>query len=86
MDNEYFNNLPHEILKLIYDFIPIKNLIFLNKKCYNLYHSLIKYSVNFSVVIRDVIRRDNDFVLQKLIDENINKLLNLLVNDLSLLK
>ena len=57
------NELPYEIINLIKEYIPNKNIVFVNKKFYLSYHNLIKISIiNFENYIRDMIRRDNEFI------------------------
>lgn len=65
--------LPDDIIKLIKEFIPHNKLVFVNKTFYNLYHHTIKKFIpQYQNYIRDIIRRDNDFVFQKIIQENID--------------
>jgi hypothetical protein len=67
-----FIDLPNDIIQLIYEFMPYNKLVFVNKNYYNLYHSTIKkYIALYDNYIRDVIRRDNEFVFQQIIRENI---------------
>jgi hypothetical protein len=67
-------NLPDDVIRYILEYIPLKTLVFTNKKHYNLYHSLIKSSIiNYENYIRDTIRRDNSFVFCKIIAENYMK-------------
>lgn len=74
MNNGLFENikkLPEVLVLYIYNFIPKKKLIFINKEYYNLYHIYLKkYIINYENYIRDTIRRDNDFVIGKIIEEN----------------
>jgi hypothetical protein len=70
----YINKLPEELINVIKEYIPQKSLIFLDKTHYILYHSLIKtYIQNFDNYIRDVIRRDNEFVFERIVNENYSK-------------
>ena len=63
--------LPEEIINIIREYIPKKSLVFTNKNYYILYHKFIKsYIINFENYIRDTIRRDNNFVFEKIIKEN----------------
>ena len=65
------NKLPDELIKYIYDFIPLYNLINLNKQFYNLYHKHIKINKRlYDNYIRNIIRNDNFFVFETLLNEN----------------
>ena len=76
MNHALFENikkLPDELISTIYNFIPKKTLIFTNRENYNLYHKYLKiYITNYENYIRDTIRRDNHFVIGKIIEENFN--------------
>jgi hypothetical protein len=66
--------LPDDIVNLIKEFIPKSLLVFTNRENYNLYHFTIKpYIKNYENYIRDMIRRDNDYVFYKIINENYKK-------------
>jgi hypothetical protein len=68
------DKLPDDLIKLINEYIPKKALLFTNKMYYELYHPLIKtYISNYESYTRDMIRRDNEFVFEKIIRENFNK-------------
>jgi hypothetical protein len=68
------NELPYEIINLIKEYIPNKNIVFVNKNFYLSYHNLIKISIiNFENYIRDMIRRDNEFIFNMILRENYNK-------------
>ena len=63
--------LPDYIILLIGEFLPCQKLVFINKTFYNLYHPLIKKYIPFyENFIRDMIRRDNEFVFERIIREN----------------
>ena len=67
------SELPNDVINLIKQFIPHNNLVFVNKVYYNLYHHTIKKTIPlYENYIRDIIRRDNEFVFQKIIQENID--------------
>ena len=69
---EKFNMLPSDILNLIKEFIHKKMFVFTNRENYKLYHPLIQQSIkNYENYIRDTIRRDNEFVFNMIIRENI---------------
>lgn len=76
MNDHLFENikfLPDVLVSHIYDFIPRIALVFTNKEKYNLYHiHLKKYIINYENYIRDTIRRDNHFVIGKIVEENFN--------------
>jgi hypothetical protein len=68
------NQLPYEVINLIKEYIPNKNIVFVNKKFYLLYHNLIKISIiNYENYNRDMIRRDNEMVFNMILRENYNK-------------
>jgi hypothetical protein len=68
---ENVNKLPIELVKLIGEYVPKKEFVFTNRENYNLYHPLIKSSIkNYENYIRDMIRRDNEFVFEKIFQEN----------------
>lgn len=67
------SDLPDDIINLIKEFIPHKKLVFVNKIYYNLYHHTIRDSIPlYENYVRDMIRRDNDIVFEKILGENIN--------------
>ena len=71
---EKIKNLPNDIINVIFEFIPHHKLVFVNSLYYNQYHSLLRpYIQLFDNYIRDIIRRDNEFVFKKIINENIHK-------------
>ena len=63
--------LPEEIVRLIKEFIPHKTLVFVNSFYYNKYHYTIRKLIpQYDNYIRDIVRRDNEFVFEKIIEEN----------------
>lgn len=69
-------NLPQELLDIIFSYIPNYNKIHLNKKYFGKYHYLLKgYIINNKTedYIRNMVRRDNDFIFSQLLEENYNK-------------
>lgn len=67
------SDLPDDIIRLIKEFIPVNKLVFLNKTFYNLYHHTIRKSIPlYDNYVRDIIRRDNQFVFEMVLRENIN--------------
>lgn len=73
-------NLPLEIEMYIHDFIPKQVLCFLNKKYYVKYHKYIKDWVAkelYENYLRDMVRRDNEFVFNFLVKENYKRWLQI---------
>ena len=70
---EKTQNLPDVIINVIYLFIPHNITVFLNRTLYiTNHHILRKYIIggNMENYIRDVLRRDNEFVFSQLLNEN----------------
>jgi hypothetical protein len=68
------NNLPLDIIRYIKNFLPQNEFVFTNSENYNLYHPLIKpYIKDYGSYIRAMIRQDNEFVFDKIIQENCYK-------------
>ena len=68
------NMLPNDIIILIKKFIPYKTLVFVNSNYYNLYHSTIQiYIPLYENYVRDMVRKDNSFVFEKILQENFDK-------------
>jgi len=68
------NKLPEDLINVIKEFIPLHIFVFIDKTHYILYHSVIKkYICNYENYIRDVIKRDNDFVFERIVNENESK-------------
>jgi hypothetical protein len=68
--------LPEDLVPVIYEYIPLKTLMFLNKKMYLQNHKLVRKFVpkdQYENYIRAMIRRDNDFVFGLLIQENFER-------------
>jgi len=66
--------LPDELINVIKEYIPKKYFTFTNRKNYDLYHPLIKRDIlNYENYIRDMIRRDNHFVFERIVQENYKK-------------
>lgn len=69
--------LPPEVIELIKEFLPRHTLVFTNKTFYNLYHYTIRsYIPLYENFVRDTIRRDNDFVFEKVLGENFERWIN----------
>jgi hypothetical protein len=66
-------NLPDEIIHEIFDYIPKHKLVFINTTYYNLYHYIVKNHIPvYESYVRDTISRDNFFVFERIIRENID--------------
>lgn len=70
----YIYKLPEEVILIIKKYIPADWVIFVNKKNYILYHHLLCNMVPlYESYVRDTIRRDSDFVFEKILGENFDK-------------
>lgn len=70
---ELFNIFPYELCDIIFSFIPDYKKIGLNKTYFRKYHHLLKKRIinnRTEDYIRDILRRDNDFVFTQLLKEN----------------
>lgn len=70
-----FNNidkLPSDIVNIIKEYIPLTSLVFTNKDNYLKYHYLLKIKLQ-EYCIRNMIRRDYDFVFERILNENYKK-------------
>ena len=68
------DRLPFDIKYLIMEYIPVKILVLLNNYYYDKHHRSFSLSIaRQDPYIRDMIERDNNFVLEYLIRENIKK-------------
>ncbi len=64
-------NLPGDLINLVKEYIPKSNLIFTNRENYNLYHNMIKIVPDkYNNYVKDMIKRDNELVLNAIIREN----------------
>ena len=79
--NELMTNikkLPRELIDLIKEYVQKQILAFTSKAYYVSYHPLIKSHIrNYESFIRDVIKRDNAFVFEKIVKENYAKWLRM---------
>lgn len=67
-------DLPDVIINLIKEFIPGQKLVFVNKIFYDLYHHTIRKTIPlYDNYVRDMIRKDNILVFEKIIRENFYK-------------
>jgi hypothetical protein len=67
---EKVDTLPSELVMMIKSYLPKTSLIFLNKYYYKKYHYFVKNLINknnFENYLRDIIRRDNDFVFSQIL-------------------
>jgi hypothetical protein len=69
------NKLPHELVYIIYDFIPGLTKCVLNKKLYQKYHSCVKPYLSskglYDNYIRDIVRKDFVYVFNEILKENL---------------
>ena len=66
-------SLPDVLIDYIKKYIPFKEIVFINKEYYLLYHPFIKKMIiknNYENYIRDTIRRDHHFVFEQMTKEN----------------
>ena len=67
------NNLPFELLDIIFSYIPDISKLRLNKYYYEKYHPIVRKNIKNGCCesyIRSMIRRDNNFIIRYLIREN----------------
>jgi len=77
MNKKEIINLPDDVLNIILEYIPVKKIITLNNKYYNLYHHLIKNRINsYESYTRDMIRRDYGYIFDRLLRENFDNWIN----------
>jgi hypothetical protein len=76
---ENISLLPIEIIDIIQEYIPVIVKVWLNKTNYLQYHLYVKpyFIKSYESLIRDTIRRDNEFVFEILLKENIKKWFNM---------
>ena len=76
MFHESFHSLPYEIVKYIYDYIPHLFITLLNKPLYNANWYCIRRNIpvlKYESYIRHVVRKDNDFVFNNLLNDNFSR-------------
>jgi hypothetical protein len=78
MDNNLINKLPFEIVNIISSYLPVSCTLWLNKKIYTKYHYKIKNVLlskphYYNNYVLDMVRNDNYFVFEFIIQENLNK-------------
>ena len=70
----YIDKLPDELIDIIKEYIPLEVTIFLNKALYLKNHCVIKQFIsNYESYIRDMVRKNNDFVFEQICKENFKK-------------
>lgn len=76
--NDITLKLMPELVDIIKEYIQNKNLVFTNRENYRLYHPLIKpYIKDIESYIRTMIRQDNEFVFNRIMEENCFKWYNI---------
>ena len=79
MVTDILENLPDDILKIIFDKINPVKLIFINKFHYSKFNYLIESSFfkgriqRYHSYIRDIIRHDSVFIFKHILEKNFNK-------------
>ena len=66
------NNFPEHIINYIHEYIPVNYLVVLSKTNYDTYHTAQRDMIPKSVFhgyIRDMIRKDNDYILYYILQE-----------------
>ena len=72
MNCNKIQNLPNELILLIFSYIPLHRIVFLNTIYYFTYHKYLIIN-NMENYIRDIIRNDNSFVFRLIINQNYKK-------------
>ena len=77
IEKEYLlliQRMPDDVIKHIKEYIPFEILLWLDKKTYIDYHHLVKTKIKvYENYIRDLLRRDNSFVMNLIMKENFKK-------------
>jgi hypothetical protein len=80
LDIKYWSRIPDDIIFYhIFPKISIKIMVWLNKENYLQHHNCIKDMISttrYNNYIRDIIRIDGAFILERLISENLSNWLN----------
>ena len=64
----------YDILEYIKDFLPLENIVCLNRTNYmNHHHVLYKHIYNYEKYVRYMIRKDYDYVVERILNENFNR-------------
>jgi hypothetical protein len=77
----FCNRIPDDMKSLILSYLPPKTLVFLTQPFYHMYHPLLKKEnwippSRYENYVRDMVRRDCEFVFRGLLQENHVKWLN----------
>jgi hypothetical protein len=70
------NRLPDVMIHIIHEFVPLKVMLFISKDSYIHHHHILRPFIskhNKENYIRDIVRRDCDFVFSHLLNENFVK-------------
>ena len=70
------DDLSDDVVGVIKEYLPPTTLVWLNATYYDKYKHLIKHLIpedRFEDYIRDTVRRDNSFVLEHIVRENIER-------------
>jgi hypothetical protein len=69
----YICNLPDDVIREIFDYIPRCKLVPINTMYFNVYHRMIKNNIKmYESYVRHMIKRDNFFIFDRLVRENVN--------------
>ena len=72
--------MPEDIVSYIFPFISVKKLVFINTKYYSKNYKLVKNMIpkdRYEAYIRNIIRKDNYYTLSFLLNENVDKWINM---------
>tara|TARA_Y100000996_G_C22302773_1_gene552853 strand:+ start:229 stop:624 length:396 start_codon:yes stop_codon:yes gene_type:complete len=66
--------LPKELEDIIFEYVSPMQKLFVTKEYYNQYHHIFKYNIgdNYDNYVRDMIRNDCDFALNKILEQDYN--------------
>jgi hypothetical protein len=68
------NRLPEDVVYLIWTYVRPVNMVGLNRTLYHQHHfGLRKCIPKFENYVRDTVQRDNEFVFEKIVEENIHE-------------
>jgi hypothetical protein len=70
---ERINCLPIEVVNSICKYLPLHVVMWLNKELYLKNHAIVKHMISrllYDNYIRDMIRKDNDFIFLQILSEN----------------
>lgn len=83
LTNKIYTNidkLPLELVDIIYEYIPIRVTMFLTRDNYIMNHNLVYNYINKSNIelyVRYMVRRDYDFIFNKLLNDNHMRWINM---------